>query len=154
MAKKKPTPGDYKVGRGKPPIHTRFKPGQSGNPNGRPKGSRNLALLFLEALLEEAEINENGQKKSMPMVQVLIKKQLQLGLRGDPRAIESLLNRFERLVPDNDRGEQDDLSQEDEIILARHLGRVPKPQGKPDNDDCPEVAKPHRRRKRKGKGNE
>jgi len=29
---------DYEIGRGKPPMHTRFKPGQSGNPKGRPKG--------------------------------------------------------------------------------------------------------------------
>lgn len=37
--KKKP---DYSVGKGKPPKHTQFKPGQSGNPKGRPKGSNNL----------------------------------------------------------------------------------------------------------------
>lgn len=34
-------PSDYEVGYGKPPAETRFKKGQSGNPNGRPKGSRN-----------------------------------------------------------------------------------------------------------------
>jgi hypothetical protein len=31
--------GAYEVGRGKPPAETRFKPGQSGNPKGRPKGA-------------------------------------------------------------------------------------------------------------------
>ena len=35
-------PADYEVGRGKPPLHTRFKPGESGNPKGRPKGVRNF----------------------------------------------------------------------------------------------------------------
>ena len=34
---------DGQVGYRKPPVHTRFKPGQSGNPKGRPKGPRNLA---------------------------------------------------------------------------------------------------------------
>jgi hypothetical protein len=30
--------GEYKVGRGKPPLHSRFKKGHSGNPRGpRPK---------------------------------------------------------------------------------------------------------------------
>ena len=32
---------DYQVGYGKPPIETRFKSGQSGNPRGRPKGAKN-----------------------------------------------------------------------------------------------------------------
>ena len=35
-----PRPG-YEVGNGKPPEHSRFKPGQSGNPRGRPKGAKN-----------------------------------------------------------------------------------------------------------------
>ena len=35
----------YEVGRGKPPVHTRWKPGQSGNPGGRPKHSRNFGTI-------------------------------------------------------------------------------------------------------------
>ena len=40
---------DYKVGYKKPPLHTRFKKGQSGNPSGRPKGSKNFSTLLAEA---------------------------------------------------------------------------------------------------------
>ena len=39
---------DYEVGYKKPPIHTRFKPGVSGNPKGRPKGTKNLATDLAE----------------------------------------------------------------------------------------------------------
>jgi hypothetical protein len=34
---------DPRVGYGRPPLATRFRPGQSGNPRGRPKGARNLS---------------------------------------------------------------------------------------------------------------
>ena len=49
MAKRDKTPGDFEVGRGKPPAHTRFKPGQSGNPGGKRKGdslTRRIAAIL------------------------------------------------------------------------------------------------------------
>src|SRR5438045_2771148 len=42
---------NYAVGYCRPPLHTRFKPGQSGNPSGRVKGSKNLKSLFHQTLL-------------------------------------------------------------------------------------------------------
>lgn len=39
---------DYEVGYGRPPVATRFKAGQSGNPSGRAKGTRNLTTVFNE----------------------------------------------------------------------------------------------------------
>ena len=43
-------PGEYAVGHGKPPVETRFRKGQSGNPGGRPRGARKLVTLLGEAL--------------------------------------------------------------------------------------------------------
>jgi hypothetical protein len=40
----------YNVGYGKPPVQTRFRKGQSGNPKGRGKGSRNFATVFMAAM--------------------------------------------------------------------------------------------------------
>lgn len=35
------------VGYGRPPAHTRFKPGQSGNPKGRPSGKKAMTAADL-----------------------------------------------------------------------------------------------------------
>ena len=43
---------DYEVGYGKPPRHTRFVKGQSGNPRGRPPGAKNMKTLLTKALNE------------------------------------------------------------------------------------------------------
>ena len=69
-------------------LDTRFKPGQSGNPNGRPQGSRNAATLALESLLD-------GQAEA------LTQKAIDLALAGDLGALRICLDRI--LPPRKDR---------------------------------------------------
>jgi len=52
------TESDYKVGPGKPPLHTRFKKGESGNPRGRQP--KNLPALLVAALNQPVTVTENG----------------------------------------------------------------------------------------------
>ena len=52
---------DYKVGYGKAPKATRFKPGKSGNPSGRPKGSKNLKTDIEDVLAETIPIKERAR---------------------------------------------------------------------------------------------
>jgi hypothetical protein len=58
---------DYEVGYGRPPRHTRFELGRSGNPRGRPGGSKNLSTLLSEALQEPVIVVENGRIASPEM---------------------------------------------------------------------------------------
>ena len=58
----------YEVGFARPPHKTRFKKGQSGNPAGRVKGSKNVSKLLLQALSEPVVVNENGERKRVTLV--------------------------------------------------------------------------------------
>lgn len=59
-----------KVGYGNPPLHTRFKPGQSGNPSGRPRGSKNTSTLIMDLVISSQDspellLDENYAKKAL-----------------------------------------------------------------------------------------
>jgi hypothetical protein len=82
----------YEVGYGKPPRHTRFKKGQSGNPRGRPCGSKNLSSLLSEALNEPVIVAENGRRRKISKRQAIIKQLVNQSAKGDWRAGKILLD--------------------------------------------------------------
>jgi uncharacterized protein DUF5681 len=55
-----------RVGYGRPPLMTRFRPGQSGNPRGRPKGARNLSTVVAAALSERVAVNKTADAGASP----------------------------------------------------------------------------------------
>lgn len=122
MAKQKPTStaSDYEVGRGKPPRASRFRPGQSGNPGGRKKGSLNLKTMLIAVMESEIELTENGRKRKAPVLEAILLRQAQEAMRGDIRATDSLLNRYERLA-EVGAGQNEELPEEDQALLDRIL---------------------------------
>lgn len=140
MTRKKNTnaPAAYEVGRGKPPRSAQFKPGQSGNPGGRKKGSRNIKTILFEVLDNEIEITEGGRTRRIPLIQALMLRQAQEGLRGQWRATDSLLDRFERYA-DHEPEQGAELPEEDRVLLEEALGSArkrcgsdpPRPPGDP-----------------------
>src|SRR5215471_17959231 len=64
--------GDYEIGYGKPPRHTRFAKGQSGNPRGRPPGAKNFTTLLDEALNERVLVAENGGRRKVSKRQAIV----------------------------------------------------------------------------------
>lgn len=61
MTSAKKPKSEYDVGYGKPPNHTKFQKGQSGNPRGKPKGKKSLKTILAEELLSQMTINLNGK---------------------------------------------------------------------------------------------
>ncbi|MEM6900956.1 MAG: DUF5681 domain-containing protein [Pseudomonadota bacterium] len=82
---------DYQVGYKKPPIRSQFKKGQSGNPNGRPKKSRNANKLAHDLLNEEMQFTENGEQRTASKREVTLRTQSAKAVQGDHRATDRLL---------------------------------------------------------------
>jgi Family of unknown function (DUF5681) len=82
---------DCAVGYGKPPRHTRFEKGRSGNPKGRPSGAKNLSTLFIEALNETVIIAENGGRRKISKRQAIVKQIVNKAAKGDWRCTKLLL---------------------------------------------------------------
>lgn len=112
----------YEVGYGKPPLHTRFKRGQSGNPRGRPPGAKNLSTLLTEALNELVVIAENGERKKISKRQAIIKQLVNKSAKGDWRAVKILLDTLQdqdiegRTEPET---AESSLSTADQKVLAQ-----------------------------------
>lgn len=74
----------------------RFQPGESGNPAGRPKGSRNLSTLLREMLEEEIPVDlGNGQKANKKFKEVIIRKLLKNAADGRDKAIATIFDRVD-----------------------------------------------------------
>ena len=122
-------PGEYKVGYGKPPKDTRFQKGQSGNPKGRPKGSKNFATLLHEALNQLVTVREDGRSRKVTARAAIAKQMVHAGLLSNHRAIDQLLKIPGVLgtgdgtasIPDS---KQEPLTAGDRSILERYKQRV------------------------------
>ena len=121
------SPGIEDVGFGKPPRRSRFKAGQSGNPKGRPKGTRNLATQVRAVLGRRIPVLEQGQRRFVSATEALLHRYLALALKGDVKAGAFLLGLLERLQPaETEEASADVLSDQDRLIVAnmfRHLNK-------------------------------
>jgi len=82
---------DYEVGYGKPPRHTRFAKGQSGNPRGRPCGAKNFTTLLEEALDEPVTVTENGGRRKVSKRQAIVTQLVNRSATADFRANQAPL---------------------------------------------------------------
>jgi hypothetical protein len=90
-----PATSKYEVGYGKPPAQTQFKPGQSGNPRGRPQGARNkrpalneerLKSIILEEAYRAIRINDGDRQIKVPMAQAIVRAVAVNAVKGQQRA--------------------------------------------------------------------
>lgn len=81
----------YRGGYKNPPKEHQFKEGQSGNPKGRPKGSKNLSGLYMDLLKEKIHITEGGKSKTMTTQEAIARRIRADALKGKDKAIDRIL---------------------------------------------------------------
>jgi hypothetical protein len=117
---------DEEVGYGRPPKHSQLKKGQSGNPNGRPKGSLNIATVLERTLRETVVINENGQRKTITKLEAAVKQLVNKAASGDMNAfkvLSALAHSAEEQDAAQDAEEAQNLKEVDQKILQDILKR-------------------------------
>lgn len=112
------------IGYKRPPQHTRFKKGQSGNPSGKKKSKPTRSEYDKLDLSETITVSSQGKRVTMTMRKALYQKLFAMALGGNLRAIE-LLFKLDALT--NSQGQSDgsgpEVSQSEEALIARFLQR-------------------------------
>ncbi len=132
---------DYEIGYKKPPRHTRFEKGRSGNPRGRPKGKKNLKTDLEEELTERIVVREGGKAKKVSKQRAILKGQAAKAAQGDTKAAIFIGNLVLKLL-DTGANEPltEDASDDDLAILEAYVRQHQAPA--PDDDpskDSPET---------------
>lgn len=113
------------VGYKKPPKCTQFQPGQSGNPEGRPKGVKNLATDLQGELEQKIIITEANKTQEVTKQRAMLKTLFAKALKGDTRAANVLITLILGLEQANASTEhQDALGKDDLEILANYKAQL------------------------------
>lgn len=110
---------EEKVGYGQPPRHSRFRPGQSGNPKGRPKAARSLQEQVSEVFLKQRKVMVNGRPVRMPTIRIALSAMVERAMRGDPVALRTIMPLLVRTLdaPDSPKATEI-LPEDDRQLLA------------------------------------
>jgi hypothetical protein len=116
---------DYEVGYGKPPRHTRFELGRSGNPRGRPPGAKNMKTLLSKALNELVVVTEPGGRRKVSKREAIVTQLVNRSAKADYRAIQILLGMLRDIEGDTDAHSSDAaFTEADQQIIQRIRSRL------------------------------
>jgi hypothetical protein len=119
------SPIDYEVGFRRPPVATRFKPGNKGNPKGRPKKRQTVGQIIEGSLMTKVTVVENGRSKTMTAEEVIIRKLTLDAAGGDKRAIQTLFSLRDRYQDSSETTlDTTDLQSDDRKILDDYFAAL------------------------------
>ena len=118
----------YEVGYGKPPKKTRFRPGHSGNPRGRPKKPKSIQEKFERELARKVAVRDDGRVKKISKIDLWVRRVIADAIKGSHQASRILIEMRSASDDEIAQGiaEQtiEELTAEDLEILDRYLARV------------------------------
>jgi hypothetical protein len=118
-------PRDYRVGKGRPDKTKSWKPGQSGNRKGRPKGSKNLKTIARAAAKRTITVTKNGRKQQLTYLEVGIEHLQRAVARGSRGALREYIAFLERnLDPNETKLSMQDLTAQDQALLDYVFSRA------------------------------
>jgi hypothetical protein len=117
--------GGYIVGDKRPPKRTQFKPGQSGNPAGRPKGSISLKTKVDRELRKPISVVKNGKLTKMTKGDVIVAQLVESSMKGDVRTATMVLRMIEDVTAAmGTANESVEISMPDKDALKRINARL------------------------------
>ncbi len=130
---------EYEIGYGKPPLHSRFRPGQSGNPRGRPKGALGLKATLRKVLGQTVTVREGEVVRRVTRLEAVLLSLIARALKGDAKAIATVLE-LSRLVEQDEApepvAEGDSAKQELASRLDKIAARLAAAQAPEDETDA------------------
>ncbi len=104
---------DYEVGYGKPPVHSQFKPGQSGNPSGRPKGAKSamnrgstvnaerLKAIVLDEAYRIIGVRDGDRLIEIPVIKAIVRSVALSAAKGDQKSQRMILELLQGVEREN-----------------------------------------------------
>lgn len=117
-----PSSGAYEVGYGRPPKKTQFKPGQSGNPKGRPRGAKGEDTIFRQVISTKVPMSVRGKVRQVPLLEAVWMRIAGDALKGNSKAAMLLLNRSRSL--EETTFTTPELDQDDRHVLQSYYRQV------------------------------
>lgn len=113
---------DYEIGFGKPPEASRFKKGKSGNPKGRPKGSKDFSSDLRDVLDAKVTVNENGKPRKVSSQKATLMRLREQALKGNARAMDRYIDLAkEQSFEEGARQAERHLSATEDDIIERFV---------------------------------
>jgi hypothetical protein len=112
------------VGYGRPPRAHQFKPGQSGNPKGRPRGAKNEATILHELLYRKIPVRQGGKTRRITVLEAILLRFTEDCLKGNTKSAAFLLNRHSAIANTNPSPDSDELTEDDRYVLEAFTAKL------------------------------
>jgi hypothetical protein len=129
-----PAADDNDVGYGKPPRANQFKPGESGNPKGRPTGAKSEATILQDLLQHKIGLSERGKMRRITLHEAILRRIAEDCLKGNTKSAAFLLNRYHALT--SNEPDESGLSDDEQTVLETYLKKL-QSNLDPKKDDLP-----------------